>query len=239
MLPGLALDPIEKKPLARFHPGKKILSAGGFGCNMLCDFCQNYNISRVKDDNVALSSPFYSAKELVQYALDLRPRGNIGIAFTYNEPLINFEYIAETFILARKNQLETILITNGSFKEEPIREISKYTTAWNIDLKCFRADGYRELAGDFELVKSTIEIAARTAHLEVTTLVIPGFSDDEEEMREMTGWLAGINRDIPYHISRYFPRYKRSYPPATPLDTMQKLKEIASRKLNTVLLGNV
>ncbi|HHU07628.1 MAG TPA: radical SAM protein [Clostridiaceae bacterium] len=237
-LSSLALDPIEKKPLPNFHPGMQILSAGGFGCNMVCPFCQNASISQIIAEKI-LSESYYSPTELLKIAEQTRNEGNIGIAFTYNEPLINFEYILETFELAREKGLETILITNGCFMPAIVKRIAKVTTAWNIDLKCFNKEGYESLCGDFDLVKSTIEIAARTAHLEVTTLVIPGFSDDEEEMKALTGWLASLDPEIPYHLSRYFPRYKMAYPPPTPLRTMSKLKTIAEQNLSTVILGNV
>ncbi len=238
-LSSLALDPIEKKPLSRFHPGKKILSAGGFGCNMACPFCQNASISQIAAEKIIFDSYQYSSAELIKIAEQARSEGNIGIAFTYNEPLINFEYILETFELARLRGLETILITNGSFRPGIVRRIAEVTTAWNIDLKCFNKEGYESLCGDFDLVKSTIEIAARTAHLEVTTLVIPDFSDDEQEMKELTGWLAGIDPEIPYHLSRYFPRYKMAVPPPTPPETMSRLKKIAEQNLSTVILGNI
>ena len=238
-LSSLALDPIEKKPLSRFYPGKLILSAGGFGCNMACPFCQNCRISQIGSTST-VSSPYnYTAQELVTIADKQRSVGNIGIAFTYNEPLVNFEYILETFTLARAKELETILITNGSFRSGIIRQIAPVTTAWNIDLKCFSKEKYHELGGSLELVKSTIEIAAATAHLEITTLVVPGLSDDEAEMETMSAWLAEIDRNIPYHLSRYFPRYLMSTPAATPVEKLYKLKKIAKQYLTTVLLGNV
>lgn len=238
-LSSLALDPIEKKPLSRFHPGSKILSAGGFGCNMTCPFCQNASISQIAAKEIISNSHHYSPAELIKIAEQARGEGNIGIAFTYNEPLINYEYILETFELARDRELETILITNGCFRPGIVERIARVTTAWNIDLKCFNKEGYESLSGDFDLVKSTIEIAAATSHLEVTTLVIPGFSDDEEEMKALTLWLAGLDPEIPYHLSRYFPHYKMAYPPPTPLAAMSKLKSIAEQNLSTVILGNV
>lgn len=243
LLTGLALDPIEKKPLACFHPGTYILSAGGFGCNLTCPFCQNCHISQITDrqriDRAAARNRRYSPAELVQIALDQRAMGNIGLAFTYNEPLINFEYILETFSLARSAGLETVLITNGSFHPGPVRRLAELTTAWNIDLKCFSDEGYRSLNGSLDLVRSTIELAAACSHLEITTLVIPGFSDNEQEITEMTSWLAGINPDIPYHLSRYFPGHRLTEPPPTPLETLHRLKRIAEQKLKRVFLGNV
>lgn len=243
ILTGLALDPIEKKPLSCFRPGTYILSAGSFGCNLTCPFCQNYRISQSADQQMiartAVPSQSYSPADLVQVALDQRTRGNIGLAFTYNEPLINFEYILETFSLARSAGLETVLITNGSFHPGPVRRIAEFTTAWNIDLKCFSDEGYRVLNGSLDLVRSTIELAAASAHLEITTLVIPGFSDNEQEIAEMTSWLADIDPDIPYHLSRYFPRYRLTEPAPTPLETLHRLKRIAEKKLNRVFLGNI
>lgn len=237
LLSSLALDPIEKKPLAFFRPGTMILSAGFFGCNMRCPFCQNYHISMQAPD--PREGVCYSPEELTDLALSLRPRGNVGLAFTYNEPLLAYEYIREVFTQARKAGLETVLVTNGNFMPEPLAELAPLVTAWNIDLKCFHEEGYRKLGGSFEHVKQAIRLAAATAHVEVTTLVVPGLSDAPEDMAREAAWLASLSPEIPLHLSRFFPRYKQTAGRPTDVKTLYKLREIAKNYLSNVVLGNV
>lgn len=232
---SFSLDPIEKKPLYRFMPGSMILSAGTFGCNLKCSFCQNWKISSDVPETYEVTSG-----EIVRKALELRERGNIGIAYTYNEPSIWYEFVLETAIEAQKNGLYNVLVTNGFIEKEPLMEILPYTDAMNIDLKAF-ADGFykKVCGGTLEAVKRTIEIAAKGCHLEVTTLVIPGLNDSSEEIDKLSGWLASVSEDITLHLSRFFPNHKMTDRPATPLDTMHSAQDSALRHLKHVYLGNV
>jgi len=227
-LTSLALDPIEKKPLSHFHPGSMILSAGSYGCNMACPFCQNHEIAQ--DADAGRHTVFVSPVELVEKAHSLRRRGNIGIAFTYNEPLVGYEYVRDTAALARLEGLETVAVTNGQIEEEPLEELLPLITAWNIDLKSFHEDTYKKLGGRLDVARRTIQRAAAVSHVEVTTLVVPGLSDGEEEMRREAAFLASVDREIVLHLSRYFPRW-RYKEPATPRQTLCRLRDIAREYL--------
>ena len=237
LLSSVALDPIEKKPLAYFRPGEMILSAGFFGCNMRCPFCQNYQISMRPPE--ADNGIVYTPEALVKLALSLKKAGNCGIAFTYNEPLLAFEYIKEVFTAAKKEGFETVLVTNGNFLQDTIEDIAPLVSAWNIDLKCFHEEGYRRLGGSFDCVKQTIEIAAAHSHVEVTTLVVPGLSDNEEDMKKEAAWLASVDPGIPLHLTRCFPQYRDRGREPTPLKRLYALEAIAKDALHYVRLGNV
>lgn len=233
-LSSLALDPIEKKPLAYFRPGSMILSCGFYGCNMRCPFCQNYHISFERGPGET-----YEPAELVALAESLVPEGSCGIAFTYNEPLLAFEYIEETFRLCRARGLETVLVTNGNFLPDTIRRIAPLVSAWNIDLKCFTEEGYQKLGGDFGCVKEAIRIAREYSHVEVTTLVVPGLSDSPDDMAREADWLASVDPAIPLHLSRYFPRYKQKSGAPTSVPLLYRLRDIAKTRLKYVKLGNI
>ncbi|MDY0119355.1 MAG: radical SAM protein [Clostridia bacterium] len=235
-LTSLALDPIEKKPLSFFHPGTMILSAGSYGCNMACPFCQNYEIAR--EAAASRHTIEIGPKALVEKALALKDRENIGIAFTYNEPLVGYEYIRDTATLARDAGLLTVVVTNGQIEEEPLRELLPLISAWNIDLKSFSEDAYKKLGGRLEVTLRTIELASATAHVEITTLVVPGLSDDESMMREEAAFLAAIDPAMPLHLSRYFPCYEY-HAPATAIQTMYRLQGVAKESLERVVLGNI
>lgn len=236
VISGYALDPIEKKPLYHFYPGTNILSIGSYGCNMKCDFCQNYNISqRIAAGFTTKTDP----ENIVKNAL--KSLNNIGIAFTYNEPVIWFEFIRDVAFMARENGLRTVMVSNGYVNKEPLEEIISFTDAFNVDLKAFNNSFYRHLTGaDLEPVKETLRTIAKSGkHLEITTLIIPGQNDDENEMSLETEWIANeLGKDTPFHLSRYFPMYKRE-DPATPETKLMKLAEIASKKLNYVYVGNM
>ena len=234
-LTSLALDPIEKKPLRRFRPGSLILSAGSFGCNLRCPFCQNAEISTAGEDFPARDCP---PEELVQLALGLRTRGNIGLAYTYNEPLVGFEYVRDCAALARKAGLVNVLVTNGTVEPEPWQELLPLIDAVNIDLKGFTEDWYRRLGGDLSAVMRSIELAARACHLEVTTLLVPGCNDGEHEMRELTAWLASISPEIPLHLSRFFPCHLMRDMPPTPVERVYRLADVARERLKYVYTGN-
>ena len=235
-LTSLALDPIEKKPLYYFQPGSLILSAGSYGCNMACPFCQNYEIAR--EAAASRRTVEMNPRELVDKALASRDQGNVGIAFTYNEPLVGYEFVRDVSELARGVGLETVVVTNGQIEEAPLRELLPLISAWNIDLKAFSDQGYRKLGGRLEVTLRTIRLASQASHVEVTTLVVPGLSDDEEEMRQQAAFLASIDPKIPLHLSRYFPCYQY-HAPATPKETLFRLKEVAEEALERVSLGNI
>ncbi len=184
----------------------------------------------------------YTPQELCSLALDLRVRGNIGIAFTYNEPLVGWEFVRDTARLFHKNGMKTVLVTNGMASGEVLQELLPFIDAMNIDLKGFTEDFYREfVGGDLNMVKDFISAAAEGCHVEITKLIIPGKNDSESEMRRMAAWIAslrgGTGKDIPLHVSRYFPRYKWTAP-ATSVKTVYRLAETAREKLDYVYTGN-
>lgn len=234
-LTSLALDPIEKKPLRRFHPGGLVLSLGSFGCSLRCPFCQNAEISMAGAEFPARD---YSPEALVQLALALRPRGNLGLAYTYNEPLVGYEFVRDCAALVREAGMFNVLVTNGTIEEAPWRALLPLIDAVNIDLKGFTEAWYRRLGGDLETVKRSIALAAEACHLEVTTLVVPGCNDGEDELRALSGWLASLSPDIPLHISRFFPRHRMNDLPPTPVDTVYRLAAVARERLRYVYTGN-
>ncbi len=234
-LTSIALDPIEKKPLRRFYPGSYILSVGSFGCNLRCSFCQNHRISMCGSD---IDTVYLSPEELVEKSCGLAGDGNIGIAFTYNEPLIGFEYILDCAKLAKQKGQKIVLVTNGYVNKEPLGELLPFVDAMNIDLKAFDDKFYREIGGDLETVKRTIEASAKSVHVEITTLVIPGMNDSEEETERMASWIAGIDKKIPLHISRFFPQYRMTDRPPTAIKEIYSLAKTARQHLEFVYEGN-
>ncbi len=234
---SLALDPIEKKPLKRFHPGAMILSAGSYGCNMDCAFCQNCEISRADANGASWEE--ISPETLVLTAQAYIPKGNFGLAFTYNEPLVGYEFVLDTAKLARKAELSIVLVTNGIILPEPWEKLLPYVNAANIDLKVFSAEGYRRLGGEFDAVRESISRAAGRIHLELTTLIVPGLNDDAEGMRAEAAWIASLSPQIPLHLSRFFPRYRMKNQPPTPPETIYRLADIAREHLQYVYTGNL
>ena len=233
---SIALDPIEKKPLMRFRPGSFILSVGSFGCNLRCPFCQNHEISQAGQE---FRHQTVMPEQLVQIAetLAAEPQGNLGVAFTYNEPLIGVEFLRDTAFLLKKRGMKVVLVTNGMMEEAPFRELLPLVDAMNIDLKAFHGEFYHWIGGDLETVKRNIRLAAGACHVEVTTLVIPGKNDSAGEMAREAEWLAGISPELPLHISRYFPRF-RSEIPATEVAVIYRLAEVARQHLSYVYEGN-
>lgn len=234
-LTALALDPIEKKPLRRFHPGSQILSVGSFGCNLRCPFCQNASIAQV---GAKATTREVTPQALVDLARDLVPHGNIGVAYTYNEPLVGYEYVRDCVTLVHEAGLVNVLVTNGTIEEDPWRALLPLIDAVNIDLKGFTAEWYQHLGGDLETVKRNIALAAGTCHVEVTTLIVPGKNDSPREMAEEAQWLAAIDPEIPLHVSRFFPRHRMRNAAPTPVDTVYHLADIAREYLHDVYTGN-
>lgn len=237
---SLALDPIEKKPLARFYPGSRILSVGSYGCNLRCPFCQNYEISWSKEAfRFSEKAESLFPEELAQIAYEYRDRGNLGVAFTYNEPLIGFEYIRDTAEIVHEQGMKNVIVTNGTADLWVLEELSPYIDAMNIDLKGFSERYYSKvLSGSLDMVLAFIEQASKKCHVELTTLVVPGENDSEEEMREMTKWIASLNPEIPLHISRFFPRFHMTDRNATSVRLVYHLADIAGEKLKYVYTGN-
>jgi pyruvate formate lyase activating enzyme len=235
VISGYSLDPIEKKPLYHFFPGHNILSVGSYGCNMRCDFCQNYHISQ----NIPRSLiPGMTPEKLRDEALSAR--SNIGLAFTYNEPIIWFEFMRDTALTVKKEGLFTAMVSNGFVNQDPLNEIIQFIDAFNIDLKAFNNNFYHKLTGsDIGPVRNSLkQIAKSGKHLEITTLIIPGQNDSEKEMKLQSEWISGeLGKNVPLHLSRYFPMYKRE-DPATSVEKLTELFETASENLDYVYMGN-
>jgi pyruvate formate lyase activating enzyme len=233
---GYSLDPVEKKPFYHWFPGLKILSIGSFGCNMRCDFCQNYHISQAVPERLGRKM---TPSAIVSDAIEMEM--NTGIAFTYNEPVIWFEYMRDIALETKNRGMYTAMISNGYVCKDPLIEITGFIDAFNIDLKAFNDNFYKKLTGSsLEPVKDTLKYIAKSGrHLEITTLIIPGQNDSANEMAYETEWIAGeLGKDVPLHLSRYFPMHKRTDSMTTD-QTMIRLYETASKKLEYVYLGNM
>jgi len=236
LISSMALDPIEKKPLRLFEPGSLILSVGSLGCNLRCPFCQNYEISMVGPEEKGY---FYlSPKELAQKAVECQKAGNIGIAYTYNEPLVGWEYVLDTAKLVHKAGMKNVLVTNGTASPAVLEKLLPWIDAMNIDLKGFREEYYRNISGSFLAVKEFIAQAAAGCHVELTTLIVPEENDAQEDMEEEAKWIASVRDDIPLHITRFFPRYHMQDRKATDVGQIYRLAKIAEKYLRHVFVGN-
>lgn len=233
---SMALDPIEKKPLKMFRPGSRILSVGSYGCNLRCSFCQNHEISMEGPETA--ETVYISPKALAGKAQELKASGNIGIAFTYNEPLVGWEYVRDTAKLVKEFGMDNVMVTNGSASCEVLEELLPYIDAMNIDLKAFQEETYRKLKGDLETVKAFITRAAAMCHVELTTLIVPGENDDAAEMEEEAKWIASVGKNIPLHVTRFFPRYHMTDRNATEVRQVYRLAETAGKYLENVFVGN-
>ncbi len=235
MVSSLALDPIEKKPLRRFFPGSLILSVGSFGCNLRCPFCQNHEISMAgpKERDHRLSP-----RELSKEALKLREIGNLGVAFTYNEPLVGWEFVRDTAKLVKEAGMKNVLVTNGTASAQVLKELLPFIDAMNIDLKGFREVYYRKLGGNLGIVKEFIVQASSGCHVELTTLIVPGENDAVCDMEEEARWIASISDEIPLHVTRFFPRYHMQDREATKRERVYELAETARAYLKHVYVGN-
>ncbi len=230
-LSAINIDPIEKKPLYKFMEGSQTLSIGSFGCNFACAFCQNYSISK-EIPSTMKKSP----EEIVKITLNHKIP---SISYTYNEPTIFYEFMLDTAKIAKHRGLKNIVVTNGYIEKEPLEYLLQYVDGMNIDLKAYRDEAYRNVCdGSLEPVKKSIELANKFCHLEVTTLIVPGMNDDLEELTELFQWLASVDKTIPIHLSRYFPRYQWKEPATSP-SLMMEAKKIAETYLTNVYLGNI
>jgi pyruvate formate lyase activating enzyme len=236
LVSSLALDPIEKKPLYHFFPGRPILSVGTVGCNLACEYCQNWRISQATE----VATRTFNPQELCQLAEKThREEGNIGLAYTYSEPVVWFEFLLGTMPLIRSAGLQNVLVTNALLRAEPWRKLLEYTDAANIDLKGFTPDYYSKFChGPLQPVLDNIRTAVGRIHVELTTLIIPGANDGPEQIAAMAQWIAELDPEIPLHLSAYFPNYRMKQP-ATPPQTMELAGEIAKAYLKYVYLGNI
>ena len=244
---ALALDPIEKKPLAMFHPGSRILSVGMLGCNLHCPFCQNHEIAQREGAEFPADTRELSPAVLAEMADNCRDMGNIGVAFTYNEPLVCWEYVRDTAKLVHEKGMLNVMVTNGCADLGILEKLSPYIDAMNIDLKGFTDRYYRDvLGGDRKMVMDFIREAVKRCHVELTTLVVPGENDSEGEMRELSGWVAGLQdvyggkpgSEIPLHISRFFPRYRMTGKKPTDVGKVYSLVKVAEENFRYVYPGN-
>lgn len=228
---SLSMDPIEKKPLYHFYPGENILSIGPNGCNLHCKFCQNHTSSQTK-----VPTREISPTQLLSYC---EHNNSIGVAYTYTEPFIWYEYILDSAKILHEHGKKVVLVTNGTINEKPLKKILPLVDAMNIDLKSMQADFYQKICSGFlEPVKNTIKLAAQSTHIEITNLVIPDYNDAADNINKMLDFIESVNPDIPLHISRYFPAYKLQAEP-TPSSTLQKIYKLAKRRLNHVYIGNI
>ncbi|HKM92512.1 MAG TPA: AmmeMemoRadiSam system radical SAM enzyme [Prolixibacteraceae bacterium] len=235
---SINVDSIEKKPLYHFYPGSEILSVGTTGCNMHCVFCQNHTLSQSNNRNPVLIKNI-TPEELLQIASD-SPK-NLGIAFTYNEPTINFEYMIEAARLFKMNGLKTVMVSNGYINRDPLEMLIQYTDAFNIDLKGFSETFYKKYTKSTlkPVLDTIIQIAKHDKHIELTNLVIPTLNDDEDEFEALCKWIVKyLGKDTVLHLSRFFPRYELDQYP-TPPEMLFNLYDLAKVYLNYVYIGNM
>ena len=245
---SLALDPIEKKPLRRFHPGGRILSIGSLGCNLRCPFCQNHEIAQPdRNRTFSVQTEYVSPERIAETAERCREMGNLGAAFTYNEPLVGYEFVRDTARLVHDRGMLNVLVTNGTASREVFDEVIPYVDAMNIDLKGFTDRYYSSvLQGDRHMVMDFIQLAVQRCHVELTTLIIPGENDSDEEIRQLSEWIAGLSNvfggkkgyDIPLHISRFFPQYHMTDRGPTDVGRIYHLADVARENLRDVFTGN-
>ena len=237
---SMALDPIEKKPLHMFYPGSLILSVGSFGCNLRCPFCQNHEISMT--DSAGIYTAEITPQMLADKALAYKEAGSIGVAYTYNEPLIGWEYVRDTAVLVKAAGMKNVLVTNGTAELSILEEILPCMHAMNIDLKGFWQEYYEKLGGSLETVKDFIARAATDCHVELTTLIVPGENDEVSEMEEEAVWIASVEdsvgKKIPLHVTRFFPRYHMLDKEATDVAQVYRLADVARKYLDYVFVGN-
>ena len=227
---AVQMDPIEKKPLFHFHPGKQILSVGSIGCNFRCGFCQNWHL--------VLGEASLSPVEIPELVRAAGESGAVGIAYTYNEPLIGFEFVRDCAREFRKAGMANVLVTNGYVSPEPLAELLPLVDAMNIDLKSMDPDFYRKVCGGtLAPVMETIRTAARSVHVEITTLLVTGENDSEDAVRKVVDFVAETDPEIPLHLSRYFPQHRFTAPP-TPPARLEAAWRIGREKLSYVYVGN-
>lgn len=234
---SIALDPIEKKPLSFFHPGSSILSVGSYGCNLRCPFCQNDSISQVSEEEI--DCRVVTPLQLAELALELKSKcGNLGLAYTYNEPLVGWEFVRDTAKEIHSRGMLNVLVSNGCAQEAVIAGLAPLIDSANIDLKGPSQEFYDWVGGDFNAVLKTIELLHSSGcHVEATTLVIPGRNDSDAAITAIATILASVSPDIPLHITRFYPRFQMRDSSPTPISTIHRLSAIASKYLTRVVPG--
>ncbi len=237
LLSAIAVDPIEKKPLAHFYPGSLSLSISSVGCSFTCPWCQNWHLSTAKPGGGLKKVP-------PDYVVDMAHRQECtSISYTYNEPLINLDYVEDTARLARKEGIKNVLVTNGYISKRALESVVDVIDAANVDWKGFSEEFYREhCSADLQSVlDATVEMHRRGVHVEVTFLIIPETNDGVDEARRMARYLVDhMGPDVPLHLSRFFPQYKFSHLPPTPVETLLKAREVAKAEgVNYVYVGNL
>ena len=236
---ALSLDPIEKKPFAFFHPGRRVLSIGSYGCNLRCPFCQNAMIAQPGDEEPETDSVTPAHIARIAKRLQTRLAGNIGLAYTYNEPLVGWEFVRDCAREIHARGLANVLVSNGCAETSVISELAPLIDAANIDLKGPSQAYYDWVGGDFGAVCRTIEtLHAAGCHVEATTLVVPGRNDAEADIDALAAFLASVSPDIPLHVTRFFPRHRMSDAAPTPVATVRRLAAVARRRLRRVCVGN-
>jgi pyruvate formate lyase activating enzyme len=234
---SIHFDPIEKKPLYHFLPGRIIFSIGNIGCNLHCKFCQNADISQSGTDD------FLYLRDIDPESVILlagQRNDNMGIAYTYNEPIVWYEYMVDIARLAHASHLRNVMVTNGYINPEPLENLLPLIDAFSVDLKAFTDEFYSRITqASLAPVKESLRMIRKSGkHLEITNLVIPDLNDDPAVFEEMMEWISGeLGRETVLHLSRYFPTYKMTID-ATPLATLIKLYHIARKHLDYVYIGN-
>ncbi|MDD5769428.1 MAG: AmmeMemoRadiSam system radical SAM enzyme [Candidatus Gracilibacteria bacterium] len=240
---AINVDPIEKKPLFHFLPGTKIFSFGTVGCNFFCKFCQNWDISQTRLSNtpdIENKGTYLPPENIIKYCKE----NNIqSIAYTYNEPTIFFEYAYDTMILARKNNIKNVFVSNGFQSKEFWEKASGLIDAINIDLKGFSEEFYKNVCGArLKPILENIEFVAKHTNIwqEITTLIIPGENDKDSDFLEIANFTKNISDEIPWHISAFYPNYKMTQTPVTPFETLKKAYEIGKKVgLKYIYIGNI
>lgn len=228
---SIALDPIEKKPLYHFYPGSQILSIAPNSCNMRCPFCQNWEISQKE-----VKTEYIPPEILVKI---VKEHQSFGVAYTYTEPLMWFEYLLDAGKLIHKEGAKNVLVTNGLINEQPLLELMPLIDAINIDLKIMDSEIYKKtLGGDLDTVKRTIDIAHSNCHIEITNLLVTGLNDKKRDIDKLIDYVASCDQNIPIHFSRYYPNYQYDKAP-TPVKKLKYAYEKAKEKLRYVYLGNI
>jgi pyruvate formate lyase activating enzyme len=234
---AMGFDPIEKKPLYHFHPGSFILSVGSFGCNFKCHFCQNWEISQATIDDIGRKQE-HTPDDIVEAAL--ARKDNTGIAFTYNEPIIYYEFMLDIAKKAKEADLKTVMVTNGFINSEPLQNLLPYMDAFSVDLKGFSEEFYKKnTKGSLHSIMDALkQIKNNGNFLEITNLVIPTLNDSNQSFSDMIKWIRDeLGEDTILHISRYFPGYKSQIQP-TPISKLKEFYSIAKEHINYVYLGN-
>ena len=235
---SIAVDPIEKKPLHHFLPGSKSLSVGTVGCNFKCKWCQNYEISQASKKGDFFGQE-KTPEEIVELAIT---SGCESISYTYNEPTIFIEFVKDTAELAKKKGIKNVLVTNGYFSKESFDYISDYIDAMNVDLKSINSKTYEKYCGaKLKFVLENIKkINAKGIHLELTTLVIPGINDSQKELKKIASFIFSVNKNLPWHISRFFPKYELKNKNITPMETLTNAYKTGKKiGLKFIHIGNV